>query len=190
MRLSLSDGVGQIMTIKNNLWSSRQVSSLQRRMTELEAECRLRERELAAQLEEARGNEKKLQDNTRNLELRAEQARGELTELGLALSEAQGRISGLEAELTRLDGHKRELEFKLGSLHSALSRTLGIGGRGRGNSPALRGRSHSPRRSLSPPKGEWQDSRGHCMGRTDKCFQQLLLRDVYFSSSNLDYVAA
>lgn len=147
------------------------MSILQRRLSESESGCRGCERELTAQLQEARGCEKKLQDEARNLSLRAQTAQDSLTLSSLQLSEAQGRLAATEAELARSEAGRRELEFRLGSLQSALTRTLGIGAGGRssaswgrsprGSSPAAshssitRHRSLSPLRcSLSPPKGE------------------------------------
>ena len=131
------------------------------------------ERELTAQLQEARGCEKKLQDEARNLCLRAKAAQESAGQAGLQLSEAQGRLAATEAELTRAEAGRRDLEFRLGSLQSALTRTLGIGagrrvsgggGGGRGRSPAgsspgsstiSRHSSTSPlRSSLSPRKGQ------------------------------------
>nr|XP_025036497.1 rootletin [Pelodiscus sinensis] len=80
--------------------------------------------------------------------------RAEAAELSLRLSAAEGRTHGLEAELARVEGLKRDVEFKLGSLHSALRRTMGISRGGRAPSPAIRGRSSSPKRFFSPPKGD------------------------------------
>ncbi|TTV75068.1 Rootletin [Bagarius yarrelli] len=128
----------------------------------------LRERDASSQLQEARSSEKKLQDELRNLSLRAQSGVEASAQVQLQLSEAQGRLSATEAELTRSEAARRDLEFRLASLQSALTRTLGIGagGRGlRGRSPAgsahsslisvvmPRRRSVSPTRtSLSPPK--------------------------------------
>uniref|UniRef100_K7FZ16 Ciliary rootlet coiled-coil, rootletin n=1 Tax=Pelodiscus sinensis TaxID=13735 RepID=K7FZ16_PELSI len=61
--------------------------------------------------------------------------RAEAAELSLRLSAAEGRTHGLEAELARVEGLKRDVEFKLGSLHSALRRTMGISRGGRAPSP-------------------------------------------------------
>lgn len=120
-------------------------------------------------LQEARGCEKKLQDEARNLATRAQTASDASVRMQLQLSEAQGRLAATEAELSRAEASRRDLEFRLCSLQSALTRTLGIGTRGRsssrgrsplGSSPSslisLSGRrSVSPLRcSLSPAKGQ------------------------------------
>lgn len=131
-----------------------QFSALQRKLSEVESDFSLREKELQGSLEEARGNEKKLLDNTRNMEIKLLSSLEEAAQLGLKLSASEGRVHGLEAELSRLEGLKRELEFKLSSVHSALRRTLGIGRAGRTPSPAVRGRSGSPKRTFSPLKGK------------------------------------
>lgn len=143
---------------------------MQKRLSDSESSRRGLERDLSSQLHEVRGSEKKLQDELRNLSLRAQAGVEASAQTQLQLSEAQGRLSATEAELTRSEAARRDLEFRLASLQSALTRTLGIssGGRGlRGRSPAgsthsslisvvmPRRRSVSPLRcSLSPPKGQ------------------------------------
>lgn len=147
-----------------------QLSCVQKRLSDSESGRRGLERDFSSQLQEVRGSEKKLQDDLRNLSLRAQAGVEASAQTQLQLSEAQGRLSATEAELTRSEAARRDLEFRLASLQSALTRTLGIGtgGRGlRGRSPAgsthsslisvvmPRRRSVSPLRSLlSPPKGE------------------------------------
>lgn len=125
------------------------------------------ERELTAQLQEAHGCEKKLQDESKNLALRAQAAQDTAALSSLQLSEAQGRLAATEAELARSEAGRKDLEFRLSSLQSVLTRTLGIvaggrGGRGRSpggssTSPGSMSRHHniSPlRSSMSPPKGK------------------------------------
>lgn len=140
-------------------------------MSESELCWRSRERELASQLQDARGCEKKLQDEARNLSVRAQSASDASAQMQLQLSDAQGRLAATEAELSRAEAGRRDLEFRMSSLQSALTRTLGIGASGRsssrGRSPAgsspsslssgmmSRHRSVSPLHcSLSPPKGQ------------------------------------
>lgn len=138
----------------------------QKRLVELESGWRSCERELTAQLQEARGCEKKLQDEAKNLALRAQAAHDSAAQSSLQLSEAQGRLAATEAELVRAEAGRRDLEFRLSSVQSALTRTLGIGASGRGGrgrspggsstSPGTMSRHHSIsplRSSLSPPKG-------------------------------------
>lgn len=139
----------------------------QKRLVESESSWHSCERALTAQLQEAHGCEKKLQDEAKNLALRTQAAQDSAAHSSLLLSEAQGRLAATEAELTRAEAAKRDLEFRLSSIQSALTRTLGIGAsgrRGRGRSPG--GSSTSPgtmsrhhsisplRASLSPPKGK------------------------------------
>ncbi len=143
-----------------------QLSMTQKRLVESESVWRGCERELTAQLQEARGCEKKLQDEAKNLTLRAQAAQDSAAQSSLQLSEAQGRLAATEAELTRAEASRRDLEFRLSSIQSALTRTLGIGASGRGGrgrspggsstSPGTMSRHHSIsplRSSLSPPKG-------------------------------------
>lgn len=152
------------------MFLSSQLSCVQKRLSDSESSRRGLERDLSSQLQEARGSEKKLQDELRNLSLRVQCGVEASAQMQLQLSESQGCLTATEAELTRSEAARRDLEFRLASLQSALTRTLGIGvgGRGlRGRSPA--GSTHSslisvvtPRRqsmspirsSLSPSKGE------------------------------------
>lgn len=152
------------------IFPSPQLSCVQKRLSDGESSRRGLERDLSSQLQEARGSEKKLQDELRNLSLRAHAEVEASAQTQLQLSEAQGRLNATEAELTRSEAARRDLEFRMASLQSALTRTLGIGAGGRslrGRSPAgsahsslisvamPRRRSVSPLRgSLSPPKGE------------------------------------
>lgn len=144
-----------------------QLSMTQKRLVESESSWRSGERELTAQLQEARGCEKKLQDEAKNLALRTQAAQDSAAQSSLLLSETQGRLAATEAELIRAEAGKKDLEFRLNSIQSALTRTLGIGAsgrRGRGRSPGgsstspgtiSRHQSISPlRTSLSPPKGK------------------------------------
>uniref|UniRef100_A0A8B9RJA6 Ciliary rootlet coiled-coil, rootletin n=1 Tax=Astyanax mexicanus TaxID=7994 RepID=A0A8B9RJA6_ASTMX len=165
---SLKQRLAEAEAGRNSL--RKELTSLQKRLCDSECVWRGCERDLAAQLQEARGCEKKLQDEARNLSLRAQTAADASAQIQLQLSEAEGRLAATEAELTRSEAGRRDLEFRLISLQSALTRTLGIsaGGRAsRGRSPigsshsslasgvVLRRRSVSPLRcSLSPPKGE------------------------------------
>ena len=153
---------------------SLQLSVTQKRLLESESGWRGCERELTSQLQEARGCEKKLQDEAKNLALRAQAAQDSATQCSLQLSEAQGRLAATESELTRAEAGRRDLEFRLSSVQSALTRTLGIGAGGRGGrgrspggsstSPGSMSRHHSispMRSSLSPPKGENETLKVH-----------------------------
>ncbi len=63
-------------------------------------------------------------------------------------------MNALEAQLARVEGAKRDIEFKLSSIHSSLRRTMGF--RAEGASPGGRHRSVSPQRRsrpASPTKG-------------------------------------
>ena len=66
-----------------------------------------------------------------------------------------GRVNALEAQLARIEGAKRDVEFKLSSIHSSLRRTLGFRQEMPRMASPLRARSPSPRRGRpsSPTKG-------------------------------------
>ena len=60
------------------------------------------------------------------------------------LSDSEGRAAGLEVELAKTDHDRRDVEYKLGALYSALRRTLGISRMGRSASPMRGKQSRSP----------------------------------------------
>ncbi|MEQ2179070.1 hypothetical protein GOODEAATRI_020816, partial [Goodea atripinnis] len=145
---------------RSRLEARRELQELrrQRRLMESESGWRSCERDLTAQLQEARGCEKKLQDEVKNLSLRAQAAHDAAAQSGLQLSEAQGRLAATEAELTRAEAARRDLEFRLNNLQSALTRTLGIGATEfRGSTPdnTLGSGAVSPERCDTPlPQSE------------------------------------
>lgn len=136
--------------------------NLQKKVTDLEREFHRRERELLASLEEARATERKLVDHGHHLEAQLEAAQAEAAALSLRLSAAEGRAQGLGAELSRVETLKREVELQLGSLHSSLRRTMGIGLRGRGPRPTTRGHSSSPPKGMLLGVGRLGPSAWHC----------------------------
>ena len=127
-------------------------------MAELDDESRLKEKDYQMALEDSRRNEKKLEDNKRNLEIALDNANTDIGDLKLKLSGAEGRVNALEAQLARIEGAKRDVEFKLNSIVSSLRRTIGFrpDSLTRSGSPLRsRGRSPSPsrKRPSSPTKG-------------------------------------
>lgn len=147
---------------------SSQLMAAQRKLVESKAGRLDAERDFDSRLQELRSSERKLQEELRMTSARLQGGAETSAQAQLQLGEAQGRLSATEAELMRSEAARRDLDFRLASLQSALTRTLGIGGHGlRGRSPAVsthsslvsvaaaRRRSVSPLRcSLSPPKGE------------------------------------
>ena len=78
-----------------------------------------------------------------------------LKELKLTLNGAEGRIEALESQLARTEGVKRDLEYKLASIHSSLRRSIGFKQEDFVDGRNVRPRSSSPRRRpQSPAKGE------------------------------------
>ncbi len=133
----------------------KELANMQRKMAEFEDEAHLREKDMNLALEDSRRNERKLEDQRRNLDIQMENSNADIAELKLKLSGSEGRVNALEAQLARVEGAKRDVEFKLSSIHSSLRRTIGFRqDMPRAVSP-LRTRSPSPRRSRpnSPTKG-------------------------------------
>ena len=91
----------------------KELANLQRKMSELEDEARLKERDYQLALEDAHRMEKKMDDQRRNLEISLENANAELADLKLKLSGAEGRVNALEAQLARTEGGKKDIEVKV-----------------------------------------------------------------------------
>lgn len=63
-------------------------------------------------------------------------------------------MEALESQLARMEGVKRDMEYKLASIHSSLRRSLGFRQENYVDGRSLRPRSVSPRRRpQSPAKG-------------------------------------
>ena len=133
----------------------KELANLQRKMAELEDDSRLKEKENQLTLEDNRRTECKQEEQRRQLEGLLDSSTSEIADLKLHLSGAEGRVNALEAQLARVEGAKRDVEFKLSSIHSSLRRTIGYRQEGSRSLSPMRGRSTSPRRSRpsSPTKG-------------------------------------
>ncbi|XP_046805055.1 rootletin isoform X2 [Lucilia cuprina] len=106
-----------------------------------------REQELVARIEEARGREKRLEDQKHNLEVCLADATQQIQELKARLGGAEGRIRALDEQLACVELHKRETEHKLSSVIHTLRRIAGIQIDGTVN---LSHRLVSPSRRFSP----------------------------------------
>ena len=140
----------------------KEVSNAQRHINELEDVIQSKDRDFASMVECSRRDYRKMADARNSLQQAYDSALADINELKMALSGAEGRVSALESHIARVEGAKKELEFKLTSIHSSLRRLIGfrqenvvtIRSRHNSNSP-VRGRSISPQRSrpVSPTKG-------------------------------------
>uniref|UniRef100_A0A0K8UUX9 Rootletin n=1 Tax=Bactrocera latifrons TaxID=174628 RepID=A0A0K8UUX9_BACLA len=106
-----------------------------------------REQELLARIEEARGREKRLEDQKHNLEVCLADATQQIQELKARLGGAEGRIRALDEQLACVELHKRDTEQKLSSVAQTLRRIAGIQPDGTVN---LSYRLISPTRRYSP----------------------------------------
>merc|ERR1719376_1920590 len=119
-------------------------SLLSRKLSELEGELRA----------------KRQKTDIRGLEGKIDSLDEELAENKMKLSASEGRVNGLENEMVKTEAMKRDVEFKLGSLHSALRRTLGISRLGRTMSPmrGMRSASPSPQRRCGSPSKNFDNT--------------------------------
>jgi len=85
-----------------------------------------REQELAGRIEEARGREKRLEDQKHNLEVCLADATQQIQELKARLGGAEGRIRALDEQLACVELHKRDTEHKLSSVVHTLRRIAGV----------------------------------------------------------------
>uniref|UniRef100_A0A1A9X182 Rootletin-like coiled-coil domain-containing protein n=1 Tax=Glossina brevipalpis TaxID=37001 RepID=A0A1A9X182_9MUSC len=106
-----------------------------------------REQELMARIEEARGREKRLEDQKHNLEVCLADATQQIQELKARMGGAEGRIRALDEQLACVELHKRDTEHKLHSVIHTLRRIAGIQMDGSVN---LSHRLVSPSRRYSP----------------------------------------
>ncbi|XP_039084419.1 putative ciliary rootlet coiled-coil protein 2 [Hyaena hyaena] len=121
-----------------------EVLRLRRKLEELEAGAKARERQLEQRLRQSQGAERTLRAELRAVTGRLQQAGGVADGLQARLDEAGRRTHGLERELARAEGARRRSEAQLGRLWSTLCRGLGL----RGQSPP-----GSPERPCFPRTG-------------------------------------
>ncbi|XP_075157962.1 ciliary rootlet coiled-coil, rootletin [Haematobia irritans] len=138
----------QLADLEANLCATRQeLGRVRCHANQEEHRFHNREQELAARMEEARGREKRLEDQKHNLEVCLADATQQIQELKARLGGAEGRIRALDEQLACVELHKRENEHKLSSVVHTLRRIAGIQIDGSVN---LSHRLVSPSRRFSP----------------------------------------
>ncbi|KAF6213862.1 hypothetical protein GE061_011587 [Apolygus lucorum] len=138
----------QVLELENSLEATREeVARSRSKGDEEERRFREREEELLMRLEDSRGNERKLQDQSHNLEVCLADATQQIQELKARLGGSEGRVRALETTLQQLETSKREIEQKLSSVGSTLRRIAGIQMDGSVNLPY---KLLSPTRRWSP----------------------------------------
>ncbi|XP_070063358.1 rootletin isoform X2 [Drosophila virilis] len=140
----------QLSDLEANLCATRQELGRARcHNNQEEHRFHAREQELAARMEEARGREKRLEDQKHNLEVCLADATQQIQELKARLGGAEGRIRALDEQLACVELHKRDTEHKLSSVVHTLRRIAGIQVDGSVN---LSHRLLSPSRRFSPSR--------------------------------------
>ena len=119
-------------------------SMLARKQQELEETLSATEREFSNAISDHKDIQNKLKDEVRSLSQGLQSREQECADLKIRLSDSEGRASGLEVELSKTEQDRRDVEYKLGALYSALRRTLGISRMGRSASPMRGKQSRSP----------------------------------------------
>lgn len=138
----------QLADLEANLCATRQELGRARcHSNQEEHRFHQREQELVARIEEARGREKRLEDQKHNLEVCLADATQQIQELKARLGGAEGRIRALDEQLACVELHKRDNEHKLSSVVHTLRRIAGIQIDGSVN---LSHRLVSPSRRFSP----------------------------------------
>ena len=139
----------------------KELATSARRLAEAEDIWAGRDRELCLALEDSRRAERRLDELRRHLEAAVEAATAADGETKLRLSAANGRVDALDAQLTRVDAARRDVEFKLSSIHSSLRRSIGFDQQRAPRSPlARRLRSASPTGRRSRPNSPTKGRRG------------------------------
>lgn len=140
----------QLADLEANLCATRQELGRARcHNNQEEHRFHAREQELATRMEEARGREKRLEDQKHNLEVCLADATQQIQELKARLGGAEGRIRALDEQLACVELHKRSTEQKLSSVVHTLRRIAGIQVDGSVN---LSHRLLSPSRRFSPSR--------------------------------------
>ncbi|XP_034661483.1 rootletin [Drosophila subobscura] len=140
----------QLSDLEANLCATRQELGRARcHNNQEEHRFHAREQELAQRMEEARGREKRLEDQKHNLEVCLADATQQIQELKARLGGAEGRIRALDEQLSCVELHKRDTEQKLSSVVHTLRRIAGIQVDGSVN---LSHRLLSPSRRFSPSR--------------------------------------
>lgn len=140
----------QLSDLEANLCATRQELGRARcHNNQEEHRFHAREQELATRMEEARGREKRLEDQKHNLEVCLADATQQMQELKARLGGAEGRIRALDEQLACVELHKRDTEHKLSSVVHTLRRIAGIQVDGSVN---LSHRLLSPSRRFSPSR--------------------------------------
>ncbi|XP_032593531.1 rootletin isoform X2 [Drosophila grimshawi] len=140
----------QLSDLEANLCATRQELGRARcHNNQEEHRYHTREQELATRMEEARGREKRLEDQKHNLEVCLADATQQIQELKARLGGAEGRIRALDEQLACVELHKRDTEHKLSSVVHTLRRIAGIQVDGSVN---LSHRLLSPSRRFSPSR--------------------------------------
>ncbi|XP_060648452.1 rootletin isoform X2 [Drosophila nasuta] len=140
----------QLADLEANLCATRQELGRARcHNNQEEHRFHAREQELATRMEEARGREKRLEDQKHNLEVCLADATQQIQELKARLGGAEGRIRALDEQLACVELHKRDVDHKLSSVVHTLRRIAGIQVDGSVN---LSHRLLSPSRRFSPSR--------------------------------------
>lgn len=78
--------------------------NLTRRFGDLEEELRLKEKDYAMSVDEARSAERRISERLRTTENALDETKADLGDLKLKLSAAEGRVNGLESQLAQVEG--------------------------------------------------------------------------------------
>lgn len=97
----------------------------ERRLHDMQELLKSHEREFKQAKEHANNEYNRLSETRNQLEYVIEGLNSNLTELRSTLSGAENRISTLETQLTQNETIRRDLEYKLGCIHSSLRRLIG-----------------------------------------------------------------
>ena len=76
---------------------------MQRKLLELENDCRAKERDYDGQLCEAQQHAKKQKDDLRSLSVKLKSLEEEFAEVKMKLSASEGRVTGLENEIVKIE---------------------------------------------------------------------------------------
>ncbi|CAL8079433.1 unnamed protein product [Calicophoron daubneyi] len=153
---TLKQRIGELEAARSSL--KKEFNSAERRIADLQESLASREREFKQAMDHATCEHRRLTDARNQLQNALEAANTEATDLRIALTAAENKITDGESELAQNEAARRDLEFRLASIHSSLRRLIGFRQGCQQAARRRRSNSRSPIREVRSPANSRQAS--------------------------------
>ncbi|KAF5401238.1 Rootletin [Paragonimus heterotremus] len=144
---TLKQKLGELDATRSSL--RKELASAERRIADLQESLASRERESKQAMDHASCEHRRLTEVRNQLQIGLEAVSADAADLRLALNDTEAKLASSESRLGRSEEIRREMEYKLGSIHSSLRRLIGYRQSRRGK--GVSGRKRCPA-SRSPTK--------------------------------------